>query len=315
MTFHAMKTTTRFIAHAIITCISAFICVAAIAADDAECTMKGGKTHCPPPRKFPEGFSWCDTGPDNGASRALWCRAGNGTWDAATESCSGGLPPPSDAAAARLRFLAFLLLRHPTSVDCTRPSPTSSTDIYGTLNCGSSTGPTYVNNILTARRTLETWTGVDLDIYANPQTCSSPFSAGLEIVESYPLDCDSTHTRRTGADGSLECTSRPPCKTCVGNPVDVGNGQKRERATDYSSAAPGGLSFVRHFNSGGFFDAVSRHPVNSDYWRHNYSATIIAFPGNAYEMAASIRPAGDVLHFNLSGVEIQNSDGAANRLQ
>ena len=93
------------------------------------------------------------------------------------------------------------------------------------------------------------------------------------------------------------------------------NGQKRERATDYQSPAPGGLSFVRYYNSGGFFDSVSRHPVITDYWRHSYSTTIVAYPGNAYEMAAVVRPSGEVLHFNLSGSEIQNNDGAANRLQ
>jgi len=314
MNTNAMKTTIRHVATTIIACLSVFACAGAHAEADSECTTKGGKTHCPPPRKFPETFSSCDTGPDNALSRRVWCESGGGQWVSDT-LCLSPAPVPTNRPEAESRFMHFLIAWHPSVVFCTGPGISSATEVYGTLNCGESTGPKYINGILTERRTLESWAGVDMDYNATPQSCSIPWSTGLEIVEGYPLDCDASHIRRTGIDGSRECTVRPPCKTCVGNPVDVGNGQKRERATDYASAAPGGLSFVRHFNSGGFFDAVSRHPVNTDYWRHNYSATIIAYPGNAYEMAASIRPAGDVLHFNLSGGEIQNSDGAANRLQ
>ena len=148
-------------------------------------------------------------------------------------------------------------------------------------------------------------------------TCSETSGWAENVIHNVTRDvgCQPGFNLTTDDNGQTQCMAPAPCEKCKGDPVEISSGQKRQRERDYESAAPGGLEFVRYYNSGGFFGTESSLQVNSDVWRHSYSSNIVPYTGNANVMAAVVRPSGVARFFNASGVEMQNMDGASYRLQ
>jgi YD repeat-containing protein len=61
--------------------------------------------------------------------------------------------------------------------------------------------------------------------------------------------------------------NRGDCPNCMGNPINVGTGNKFQRETDIASAGEGSLEFVRVFNSVGPYLSSGLGPQ----WTHSYS--------------------------------------------
>jgi RHS repeat-associated protein len=288
---------------------AAFVLVALLSTSVAagECATNGGKDHCVPLAVGDWLYNMCDTASADMAKMHLWCTQGSGTWDPNIPGCIGGYGPLASEGEAHTRFLSFLGSYHNF---CVAPHPSSTAFTWDTLNCGHSTGSVYVNDTEQSGGSLTVYEGTDW----SSTSCETAWTNGLVTTRSRTVDCPPDSMRRTGTDGSIECVV-PTCDCELGNPVNVGNGAKRQREVDYISAAPGGLTFVRLYNSVGYFDVTPRTPTNNDYWRHNYASKVYGYPGNAYVMAAVVRADGAVRYFNLSGVEVQNKDGAAYRME
>jgi RHS repeat-associated protein len=169
----------------------------------------------------------------------------------------------------------------------------------------------YDYNVLVSDYSIMPFSGGQLDAYGS---CSQ-WAESVIFSWRRQAGCPVGYSL-SGGDTATPCVKFPPCKECAGNPVDIGTGAKMQRETDYRSPAPGGLAFERFFNSAGFFDLESRMETAADKWRHTYSIRVIPYPAsNAYVMAAVQEADGTVRQFNLGGIEIQNNDGAANRLE
>jgi RHS repeat-associated protein len=276
--------------------------VAPAFASDADCVNSGGKTGCSEPSTSEFSVAWCPTSSWNFNNTAVYCSANGGIWDGTT--CMGSPPPPADESVAAQRFMNYLVPWH----NACEVNLQDQTDNYNTL-CGASTGATLVNGVVQSVGMLRVYGGT-----SPLGTCTTNWTSGLVTVSSRRVSCDPGSGQRTGAGGNIECTKHdcPDCEAKRGNPILVTTGAKTQLEADYDSPT---LPFVRYYNSSGFFSLQPRAAVNDDYWRHTYSATVIPYTGNAYVLGAVIRPQGTVRYFNLSGVEIQNNDGSAWRLE
>jgi RHS repeat-associated protein len=101
----------------------------------------------------------------------------------------------------------------------------------------------------------------------------------------------------------------------VGNPVNVSAGVKHQNEVDYKSSFPGGLEFVRYYNSSGFFSLARNVANNEDYWTHSYSPHVIEIPSNAYAMAAVKGARGFVQYFDLTGKDFHNGATGSSKLE
>jgi len=183
--------------------------------------------------------------------------------------------------------------------------PVSCTNEW--CNCQSS----YTGNILTRESSAQWYSGMNLDSVGN---CTQPWGENMIVSKMRSAGCPAGWVS-SGGDPDRPCVLPLWCEKCLGNPVNVANGVKMQREADYTSPAPGGLSFVRYFNNAGMYDMTARLPVVGDYWRHGYSARIVPFDANAYVMAVAQRADGTLRVFKLDGAEMHNRDGAAWRLQ
>lgn len=269
----------------------------------ANCTNNGGSSTCTSAIPISDwSYQLCD---DTGAyvyRQVAWCTTYGGTWG--ENGCVGATIAPNPGNASGLAA-TFEHLIHGDST-CAGPTPVPSCSNY---NCNCNT--LYSFGVLISDYQILPFSGGQLDSFnnCNQWTENVIFSYGRRA------GCPDGYSM-AGGDTDTPCVKFPPCKECAGNPVDVGTRAKIQRETDYRSPAPGGLAFERYFNSAGFFDVVSRQETAADKWRSTYSARVIPYPSsNAYLMAAMQEADGTVRMFNLSGVEVQNNDGAAFRLQ
>jgi RHS repeat-associated protein len=291
---HPMKTWQRVLA-------SVALLLASFTASAGICLDTGGTLQCSPviPRSEWEFFACDDAAPSIQRS-LVWCSVRGGTWNGTYQMCEN--------------FAAM------TESNQSYFAGEFERQLWDACSSAGSGGSTCSNYQCTC--TNQSYGGVStrensIVNYAGTRTTGSCLSNWAETVVLFKTRLAGCPDGTWGATdgGNPVCIKYPPCKHCTGNPVDTGAGAKMQVEVDYTSPAPGGLSFRRHYNSAGFFaTAVGATPVNSDYWRHNYSTSILAYTGNAYVLAAAVRSDGTVLSFNLSGVEMQNNDGAANRL-
>ncbi len=283
--------------------LKTYILAAAIllgAAPEASALCPTGAICTAPVPKTDWTYLLCEDHAPYVARAAVWCSVRGGTWDSSIPGCIGGTPDSaSNMDGLEAAFIAAY--RNP----CESGSSNAAPPCY---NCGC----TPVNDNSVAVKEILGIDGVAGKSMAGGQ-CSSPWTEWFVRSRSRVLVCPDGYFQDTSPQGTL-CYKYPPCKTCVGNPVDVGNGEKRQRETDYA-AGGGGLEFTRHYNSAGYWSLTSRLPVTTDVWRHTYSAAVHAFPAGGAATAAVVRPQGEVRFFNASGVEMQNWDGAAYRLQ
>ena len=266
------------------------------------CASNGGQYQCTSviPRT-PWQYSVCDDTGNYINRLYVWCSVLGGTWDPSVPTCLNAAPiTEGNAYSVGGQF--------ETRYHSPCPAGGGAANTCSNYHCSCSNSS--FGGVSTLESTLQGFSGPSYNSIT--KTCTDPPWAETIVVQRQrQVTCPAGYIML-----GQECYKAPPCNECAGNPVDVGNGDKLQRETDYVSPAPGALRFTRHYNSGGYFSPTLRDPVNSDFWRHSYSSHVIPFPGNAYILAAIVRPEGNVMHFNLSGVEMQNNGGgAANRLQ
>lgn len=269
----------------------------------ANCANNGGATTCVPAVPTSDWhYQLCDDWAAYLNREIAWCNVYGGTWGA--NGCQGATISPNPGNASGLAS-EFETLIHGAST-CQAPPAVPGCSNY---NCNCNT--LYLYGVLTSDYQILPFSGGQLDSYNN---CNQ-WAENVIFSYSRSAGCPDGYSMANG-DADTQCVKFPPCKECSGNTVDNGTRDERQRETDYRARAPGGLAFERYFNSGGFFDVVSRQETVADKWRNTYSTRVIPYPAaNAYLMAAMQEPDGTVRMFNLSGVEVQNNDGAAYRLQ
>jgi RHS repeat-associated protein len=270
----------------------------------ASCADKGGNVLCTTPvHKGDPTYSICDdAGPYLYRIKA-WCLVRGGTWNDGTGQCEG-TPTPDTAANASTRGQAFVDQIHGQSCGAgLNPSPCSD------YNC-TCHQITSMGLITTDWASLGPYSGREIN---QDQTCGTAWAETIILNTYQDVGCPAGYLYGSD-DPGRPCFKVVPCRDCVGNPIDVGDGSKLQREVDYASPAPGGLRFERLYNSAGYFTLTQREPVVTDYWRHTYSSRVVAYQTNAYVMAAAQRADGTLILFNNSGVEFHNINGAAHRL-
>ena len=277
-----------------------FISIGAYALDE-DCIQNGGKAHCTQPHlKNDWSYGVCDDVGPYVFRMALWCRVAGGTW----------VVPINNAFYCQAPQTLTDPLVYPWSEEFERrlynPCTISGTDTgWGatvqSFQCYS--GGTVIKNGIELRSLREM---VFSGIYRNANATCGPttWSERVIAIRTRELICPAGYRYRVAANGDIECFTPPPCEKCVGNPVDVISGAKRQSETDYASAAVGGLSFARYYNSQGFYiptgTALPRAAQNSDYWRHSFDKRVV-FNNNTYVMASAQRADGTVQYFNPQG--------------
>jgi YD repeat-containing protein len=282
----------------------AFLVVWACPSAFAQCAVAdGGTEQCVyPVGKGDWTFTKCDNAFPSVERSIAWCYAGSGVWQSNSSIgwCEGGGPATASA---------FVLQLHG-----------SSCGSHGNPVAACSTAWCFCDDVfqdgvpITLITANEVFRGTARDAQNN---CTAEWSERVISASHQTRTCPPGYGLTSTLAGNM-CVKWGSCggPNCRGNPVEVGSGDKRQREPDYVSPAPGGLEFVRHYNSGGYFDSVQRTVmVNSDFWRHSYGSKVYAYVSNAYLMAAVQRPDGTVRMFDLSGNEKQNNDGRSWKLE
>jgi len=267
------------------------------------CLLTGGTLLCT--KAIPTSdwrYSLCDDWGAYVSRQVAWCTVYGGKWG--DTGCVGANVTVTEGNGHSLAE-QFENLVHPPSGCGSGPPPGPCTN----YNCSCGTASRY--GIVTSDFSVMPFSGMTRDSLGN---CSSPWAENVILNKDRDVGCPTGYNLGWG-DADKPCGKFPPCLKCLGNPIDVGNGAKVQVETDYASPAPGGLSFARYFSSDGFYDPASRMETTDDHWRHTFSSHVIPITGSSYVMAQVQRPDGSLRTFNLSGVEIQNVDGAAWRLQ
>jgi YD repeat-containing protein len=96
---------------------------------------------------------------------------------------------------------------------------------------------------------------------------------------------------------------------CVGNPINVGTGNKYQYEHDYSSADSFPLIFDRHYNS----DAPATSSLGG-YWRGTYDRSIVISSSGKTQLAKAYRADGKVYIFTLLNGLWQADPDVADRL-
>lgn len=98
----------------------------------------------------------------------------------------------------------------------------------------------------------------------------------------------------------------PPCPSNGSNPINGATGNKYQREVDLATM-PGGLGFVRHYNSYRVLQPASREPGLPANWRHNYSRNITWRAGSITTATLS-RPDGRAWSFTLNEQGVWQAD-------
>ncbi len=118
----------------------------------------------------------------------------------------------------------------------------------------------------------------------------------------------------TGSEGdtltwSMDSTTQPsqpgkalgsgcPGSCKVGNPVDVGTGNKFEQVTDYETAGQNKLSFTRYYNSRGNIGPTTLAATLGKNWRSTYDRYLRIVSTSSISIE---RADGQILSFTLNG--------------
>lgn len=107
-----------------------------------------------------------------------------------------------------------------------------------------------------------------------------------------------TYNRVMGHCRNDQKKGPPPLLACVGNPINVSNGNKYQTEADYLSSSTSTLSFTRSYNS------------FSGLWQHNYSTYIQKSGANV----ALVMADGREYYFSVNGTTVSASPTASGRL-
>lgn len=295
-----------------------------------DCAGDGGFAQCQrPPRVVPpqpwldgqgDGQSFvyftCKEGSPQSGDGAQWCAASGGQWvvDGNGGHCAGGTSlnggtAYSNEVTASGAADAFFTIGSSCTVT---PAGGSGwgLNLSGQYTQCWSIGPTYRNGLLVDDLQDKQYQ------LSGPTGCTGLLSIKLRRLRA--LVCPQPYLSRTKPNGDLDCWIPTPveCPKC-GNPVSPAVGTKHQEELDYRAPGFGGLEFKRTFNSGGYFRPPGATDLTSkaaDYWRHTYQRALYPIAGNPTLMAIVQRDDGTLRYFDGNGHEIQNRDGAAERL-
>lgn len=157
---------------------------------------------------------------------------------------------------------------------------------------------------------------------ANPP-CATGYSSGsVQLVRDREVACPmgfgaNNVTAPTGRYCYRAANAAPsprpktlgPCKDCdlmIGNPVNVGTGNKYHEETDYRGSGPFPLEYTRRYNSLAFgaFQAPTLGPwfhLGTPNWRGTYSRAVQFGEHNLYPGADVYRQDGRIIRFKLTG--------------
>lgn len=114
-------------------------------------------------------------------------------------------------------------------------------------------------------------------------------------TKRFPVEPNLGPPPGAGADAEDSCEAPTNGRPMVGNPIDVGTGNKFYRHNDYKCSGAGSLRFRRYYNS-----LSSRISGLGSNWTASYLQSMRRYPDSAYLDA--VRPTGRVLRFsNASG--------------
>lgn len=273
----------------------------------AGCATEGGAETCVAHEvKGPPEFGACREGGDFQTIDANFCIALGGTWTQNVQTgpyCAGAAPLTEGDFPAAARY-AEQHFHGACSVSGGNPawqSPITS----GVCGDHEDVIIDGITKVKFGRATIQYLLADSLG------ACASGPNQVSYLTSMYtPVGCPAGYLVGYSAiTGKEVCYMPPPCDTCKGNPTDVGNGAKRQSDTDYQSPAPGGLSFIRYYNSAGFFSDTGRASTSNDYWRHNYAIRLVLYPGNAFVRGAIQAADGFVTYFKNNGQQVGNGAG------
>jgi RHS repeat-associated protein len=107
----------------------------------------------------------------------------------------------------------------------------------------------------------------------------------------------------TGGNGTCGCSGSEPAMQNTGmvqvaEPIEVGTGNAFEQVTDYKSAGPNVLAFIRYYNSLGNANGMNSFVAEmGTNWRTNYDRVLHLGPSTV----VAERPDGQQLTFTLTG--------------
>ncbi|MDR0771242.1 MAG: hypothetical protein LBE75_08645 [Burkholderiales bacterium] len=101
----------------------------------------------------------------------------------------------------------------------------------------------------------------------------------------------------------------------VGNPINTALVNKVQREEDLP-ILPGGLQFVRHFNSSPLLPFSSEFSKGTwDYWRHTYMRRIVELDNTTNILGVVWRENGQMDYYGLDGKAVANLNGGTSTLQ
>ncbi len=120
-------------------------------------------------------------------------------------------------------------------------------------------------------------------------------------------------TKNRGAPQQPGVSAMPTfCPPQPGNPINVGIGTKFQIETDYESAGPAPLVFMRYYNSG---TAGVQQTTIGAQWRTTFDRSISLTEGPTLTTASAYRPEGNIYHFNSSAGSWTSDPDVLDRLE
>lgn len=288
-----------------------------------DCIEQGGLAQCTEPEIRPivsrnesqtdnDDFIYgmCDRGPPHPAKDAKWCTSEGGTWLGPGPGGCVGLPAEyPGVAVARTEGAAVAASdAWVTTSSCAISSIQDSNWGFNNVAdsfCLSGTTVTRNGKIIwdIKRRQYET-------------TCGP--AGEIMIVRQRDLKCLNPYTARTKPNGDLHCYIPATGMCPINNPVCGPTGGKVHQETDYRVAGPATIELRRLYNSQGYFrpPGSGAAPAQaSDFWRTSYDRQIYRVTASANAIAVLRLEDGTARHFDGSGYEVLNRNGAGDRLE
>ncbi len=270
---------------------------------DTRCLADGGIALCTAPMIVPpsvgaavDGDMWkygvCDLDDPNRYRQAAWCTARGG-------SCNPIFDP--DIVPVSILFERIVNNACDVAVLDSGWGQTLPANEY----CWS--GAPIIRNgvVLTDFRRLG-FTGTKTPVTA----CNQTWSDTVHARRDRGLACPETYATRTKANGDIECWKLlPECSAKVGNPVNLLDGCKVQRESDYRSRTPGGLELQRHYNGAGYFRIDPAPKKAADVWRTTWDRRLVVPPVAGNVLAYAQRADGSVQVFRPDGREMHNNQG------
>lgn len=298
--------------------------------DLEDCPYQGGKAQCTQPQPVPssgdsskadpDGFTYGMCGGLNYVSvDAQWCTAAGGTWYGPTNCANlpsfvlggGGTIVTNESAAISISDQWMRLHMSPCTISSAINSPWGTA--YNDGNCATS----EVTSKKTHGGTIPLTDGRTRTYQYSGSSGCTPGTGVVTISRGRALRCPKGYQTRTNAAGEMECAQPVACAPSFGNPICAANGVKRQTEIDFQTDGIGGLTFVRYYNSVGYYHptiATVGGATYADYWRHSYDRRLFVADANSYTIASVQRPDGTVEDFDSYGRAVQNYNGAGDTL-